>query len=756
MGLGAARRTALPRREWRIRQWRIFMSAVHTNRLANETSPYLLQHAHNPVDWYAWGPEAFAAARQQNKPIFLSVGYSTCYWCHVMERETFENPDIAAEMNRLFINIKVDREERPDVDQLYMLAIQLLTHQGGWPMSVFLTPDLKPFWGGTYFPPADTHGQSGFPTVIRIIEEAYRQRHEQVEQSAAQLLDALQRLSGPRLATRPLTLDKELVDRLVQRSTSDYDAHFGGFGSAPKFPRQTLLQLLLIHNRHWPDDQRTAMIRHTLDALDHGGIHDHLGGGFHRYSTDEKWLVPHFEIMLYDNALLAWVYIEAYRQTEHLPYAHVARGIFDFILREMTSPQGAFYTAFDAEVDGFEGLSYLWTPDEIDQILPPDDAALFKKVYGLDAGPNFSDPHHGAGKPDKNILFLPRSLDAVAADMSIDRQQLEKRLAVTRQLLHARRLKRKQPLLDTKILTSWNALMIRALAYGSKILQEPSYLDAAAHCARFLLDHHCTPDARLLRTSREGQAKTPAFLEDYAYLVQALLALNDAGGDESFKDQATAMAAVMRLAFADEKQGGFFFTDSSASDLLVRQKTATDSPLPSGSAVAAMVHLELNHPEIARQTLAAYAPQLSNQPESMSAMLETAVRYLQTHGPLEIPAAAADPAQPLSPHEQAAQIISLSAAWAGPNELNLRLQILEGWHLTGARLAVLKEDTANVAGIVYPPQDQWTGEVTISVHFTTPSMRQKPLDMALKYQACNANACLPETTLEFEIPVAGA
>ena len=334
----------------------------HTNRLARETSPYLLQHQHNPVDWYAWGPEAFEAARSQDKPIFLSVGYSTCYWCHVMERQSFENEAIAAEMNRLFINIKVDREERPDVDQLYMTAVQVLTRHGGWPMSVFLLPDLRPFYGGTYFPPTDMHGRPGFPTVLRALEDAYRNRRSDVEQSAAQLKDILEQLAQPAPPERAVTIDQDFINRLIDRSTSDYEPNFGGFGDAPKFPRETLLETLLVHHANHPDERLAHQIRHTLDAMSRGGIRDHLGGAFHRYSTDAKWLVPHFEIMLYDNAMLAWIYVEASRQFNEPRYAQIARDIFWFVNEEMTSPDGAFYTALDAEVDALEGGSYLWTP----------------------------------------------------------------------------------------------------------------------------------------------------------------------------------------------------------------------------------------------------------------------------------------------------------------------------------------------------------------------------------------------------------
>jgi uncharacterized protein YyaL (SSP411 family) len=569
----------------------------HTNRLINESSPYLLQHAHNPVDWYAWGPEAFEAARSQNKPIFLSVGYSTCYWCHVMERQSFENGAIAQVMNDKFINIKVDREERPDVDQLYMTAVQVLTQHGGWPMSVFLMPDLRPFWGGTYFPPTDSHGRPGFANILHAIDDAYHKRGNEVEKSAEQLVSVLQQVAEPSQTQTHITIDDAFIDELIERSTSDYEPMYGGFGRAPKFPRETLLELLLTRTAK-PASGRNAelnkMLRHALDAMANGGIRDHLGGGFHRYSTDAKWLVPHFEIMLYDNAMLAWCYAQASRQFNDARYARIARGVLDFVLREMTAPSGAFYTAFDAEVDAQEGLSYLWTAEEIERILGKEDAKTFNRIYGVDRGPNFADPHHGTGAPDKNILFLPNGPEGEDNPRVIEMRQ---------QLYEARR-KRKQPLLDTKVLTSWNALMIRAMAYASKVLNEPRYLTAATKAADFLLQHHRKSDGGLYRTSREGanrlsslkstgEAKLDGSLDDYSFFILALLSLHDVTGDTSWRKSAEELTQQMIDRFNDPLGGGFYFTDRSAADLIVRQKTASDSPLPSGNAIAATVAVKL-------------------------------------------------------------------------------------------------------------------------------------------------------------------
>jgi uncharacterized protein YyaL (SSP411 family) len=750
---------------------------AHANRLAGETSPYLLQHAHNPVDWYPWGPEAFDAARKANKPIFLSVGYSTCYWCHVMERECFENESVAAEMNQRFISIKVDREERPDVDQLYMLAVQVLTHHGGWPMSVFLTPDLRPFYGGTYFPPEDSQGRAGFKTILRAISDAYHNRHDDVEKSATQLVDILSQISEPSPADAPIRIDEAFIDLLAGGSVTDYDSVNGGFGPAPKFPRETLLELLLIYCSSLEADARSdpqnpkgrilKSVLHTLDAMRRGGIHDHLGGGFHRYSTDEKWLVPHFEIMLYDNAMLAWCYVEAYRQTKEARYAQTAREILDFILREMTSPQGAFYTAFDAEVDAMEGATYLWTAQEIRQILGDGDAKMFNRIYGLDRGPNFADPHHGTGAPDRNVLFLTQ-------DIPDDQQE---QVAAMRQKLLAARKKRKQPLLDTKIITSWNALAIRAFAYAGQILQEKRYIDAAAKAAGFLLSHHA-PNGGLYRTSRDGATKNPGFLDDYAFLINSLLALAHATGSQKWKDQASSLAQIMLDKFGSGNgadapaKGGFFFTEKNSPDLIVRQKTASDSPLPSGNAIAAMVMLELDRPQIARQTLSAFARQLRDQPDSMSSMVQAAMLYVKRHGPFTVEASP-DAHRPLSPEQIAAGVVAMRATWTSPTQLNLQLNILKGFHinahqaakgLTATDLSVSGDDIPPIESIDYPPgEDQgfafsnspirvYSGTLAIAVRFRSPIPAGAKLKASLKYQACDDNACFPPAVKHMELP----
>ncbi len=748
----------------------------HTNRLSREQSPYLLQHAHNPVDWYPWGSEAFEAARAQNKPIFLSVGYSTCYWCHVMERQCFEVEEIAAEMNKRFINIKVDREERPDVDSLYMTAVQVLTKHGGWPMSVWLTPDLRPFYGGTYFPPKSTGGRPGFVDILQGLDDAWQNRRDEIERSATQLANVLQQVARPPVAERPITIDESVIDRIVANSIANYDPQNGGFGGAPKFPQETLLELLLDDLSHRPDATRLAIVNHTLDAMALGGIRDQLGGGFHRYSTDAEWLVPHFEIMLYDNAMLAQIYVEAFRQTENQRYAKVAREVFDFILREMTSPDGAFYTALDAEVDAQEGLSYLWTEDEVRRSLTDEpnkgmgapfwqpDADLFAKVYGLDQGPNFADPHHGNGRPDKSILFMAdRELYEQNAEL-IDRMRV---------YLLGIRAQRKQPLLDTKIITSWNALMIRALAKGGQVLQEERYLEAARKAANFLLTNHRTPAGVLLRTSRDGNAKYDGFLDDYAGLAQALLALREADGREGWKDAAAAIATDMLQRFGDDENGAFFFFASDATDLIVRQKIASDSPMPSGNGVAATVMQDLGHEDIACRTIATFAPQMEQVGEGMSSLVLAAAKYVRQFGPIEVGAAESATAGMTPITTTANTAVTLTTEWASANQLEVRVAILGGLHinaheplkgLVATQLSVSSEDAdLQVAGIDYPPATTerfefspdpmpvYSGQITIGIRFTAPPMR--PVRISLQYQACDENACLPPVTKSMTVDV---
>ena len=735
-----------------------------TNRLSLETSPYLLQHAHNPVDWHAWGPEAFALARGQDKPIFLSVGYSTCYWCHVMERQSFENEAIAQVMNRLFINIKVDREERPDVDQLYMNAVQVLTRQGGWPMSVFLTPELRPFYGGTYFPPVDGHGRPGFPRLLEGIADAWKNRREQVNQSASQLVKILNDMGEPARADTAFEIDTRLIETIITQSTADFDAADGGFGGAPKFPRETLLRLILTANRISPDKKRMDELLHTLDAMANGGIRDHLGGAFHRYSTDAQWLVPHFEIMLYDNGMLAWIYAEAFAQTAIQRYADVARGIVDFILSDLTSPQGAFYTALDAEVDAQEGLSYLWTMDETNQLLGKD-AALFNRVYGLDQGPNFGDPHHGDGTPDKNVLFLPMPMTERARQEGLSEGELEAKLEPLRQRLLAARKLRKQPRLDEKVLTSWNALAIEGLAHAGKVLNEPRYIAAASTAANYLLAAHRTTDGGLYRGSRDGKVKHEGFLDDYAFLCQALLTLAKVTGSPERRGQAQQIYSAMKDRFHDETSGGFFFSKSGAHDLIVRQKIGSDSPLPSGNAIAGAVALALGDRQVCEATLGVFAGQMREWGPGSSAMVETALLAVHNGEAIQVDPAGAS-VMPEKP-----KVVTMTAAWASPGRLVVTVAIAPGRHISSnqntpgllqTRLTVSGDLARSVRQVIYPAPvrrqfpfadellDVYEGQIRLEVQ-REPLSERRPGVLTLNFQACSDTSCLAPDVVQLNI-----
>jgi uncharacterized protein YyaL (SSP411 family) len=554
-----------------------------TNRLAGETSPYLLQHAHNPVDWYPWGPEALSRSKAEDRPIFLSVGYSACHWCHVMEHECFEDPEIAALMNAIFVNIKVDREERPDLDQIYMAAVQAFQGgHGGWPMSVFLTPDLKPFYGGTYFPPHDARGMPGFPRVLRELEKAWRERRADVDQIAEGMTERLQASAQAIPPQGALTV--QLLDQAVRNLARAFDPRDGGFGSAPKFPHPMDLKVLLRQHARKGDDHAQHMVRHTLDKMARGGIYDHLGGGFARYATDARWLVPHFEKMLYDNALLTDVYLEAFQATSDAGYARVARETLDYILGRMTGPDGEIYSTEDADSEGVEGKYYVWTLAELNEILGADRAKTFAYVYDVTEAGNWE---------HWNILNLPKTIAQAAKMLGRDEDELRRALDEDRARLLAVRDRRVPPGKDTKVLTSWNGLMIGPLAEAGRILAEDRYLEAARRAAGFLLDRMRTEDGRLLHTYKDGQAKLNGYLDDYANLIDGLTRLFEATGEARWVEAALDLCRVLMAEFADAEGGGFFYTGKSHEALVARQRDAFDNATPSGNAMAATVLLRL-------------------------------------------------------------------------------------------------------------------------------------------------------------------
>ncbi|HWN83447.1 MAG TPA: thioredoxin domain-containing protein [Candidatus Udaeobacter sp.] len=609
------------------------------NRLAQEKSPYLLQHALNPVDWYPWGEAAFTKARSENKPIFLSIGYATCHWCHVMERESFEDPAIAAFLNQHFVPIKVDREERPDVDQVYMQAVMAMAGQGGWPLSVFLTPDRRPFFGGTYFPPDDRFGRPGFPRLLGALAQAWQERRAEVTETAQQLTTHLAgAMRGGRAGSA--ALDESWFALGIQQAASSFDRVWGGFGRAPKFPRSHLLSFLLAAQARSGDPEVLPMVELTLDRMARGGMHDHLGGGFHRYSTDERWLVPHFEKMLYDQALIARSYLEAYQVTGNEAYAAVARAIFDYVRRDLRSPEGAFYSAEDADSEGEEGKFYVWTPAELEALLGPEDGRLFGRIYGATADGNFE---HGT-----SILHLPRTLAEVAADERVTPEALASRLAVMREKLLAVRAHRIRPLLDDKVLTDWNGLMIGAFAYGARALGEPAYAETAAAAARFVLERLRTP-AGLLKRYRDGEAAGDGFLDDYAFLAWGLLELHAATQDPFYLAVGRELAQEIVERFSDP-QGGLFFTARDAEPLLIRTKEIYDGAVPSGNAVAALVFLRLGallaDPELTRagrQVVETFAAELEAAPLAFPQMMLAAGLLL---GPTTEVVLAGDPAHP--------------------------------------------------------------------------------------------------------------
>jgi len=553
------------------------------NRLSREKSPYLLQHAENPVDWYPWGEEAFAKARADDKPIFLSIGYATCHWCHVMAHESFEDDGVARLLNQFFVSIKVDREERPDVDRVYMTVCQALTGSGGWPMSIFMTPEGKPFFSGTYFPKTRRAGMSGFIEVLTQIASLWRTDRPRILQSADQVTLAIQPKAD--LEANGHSLGEGVLRKAYEALARSYDPKWGGFGGAPKFPTPHQLTFLLRWHRRGGPPLALEMVERTLQAMRNGGIFDQIGFGFHRYSVDERWLVPHFEKMLYDQASLAVAFTEAFQATGKDGYAQVTREILTYVLRDMTSPEGAFYTAEDADSEGREGLFYVWRPEEVKKHLGDELGDLFCRFYGMSETGNFED-----GLSIPHVQVDPGAF-AERRGMTLD--DLEARLREARARLFAIREQRVHPLKDDKILTSWNGLMIAALAKASQALREPEYAAAARRAAEFVLTRMKTQEGRLLRRFREGEVAYAGYLDDYAFLVWGLIELYETTFEVRYLEEAVAMNRVMLDLFWDEAGGGLYFTGSGNERLISRGKEAHDGALPSGNSVAALNLLRL-------------------------------------------------------------------------------------------------------------------------------------------------------------------
>ncbi|MFG0250537.1 MAG: thioredoxin domain-containing protein [Phycisphaeraceae bacterium JB051] len=750
-----------------------------SNRLANESSPYLLQHANNPVDWYPWGDEAFELARKSNKPIFLSIGYSTCYWCHVMERQSFENPQIAAMMNEHFVNIKVDREERPDVDDIYMAAVQIMTGQGGWPMSVFLTPDLKPYYAGTYFPPEDAHGRPGMPTLIHGLSDAWHNKRDEVLAQSEEIAKAIEdHLSHEH---EPDTIDPQVISDTQHQLMRVYDSTHAGFGQAPKFPQASNLLFLQAFLDANPDQVTQSALTHTLDRMAFGGIYDQVGGGFHRYSTDAQWLVPHFEKMLYDNGQLALVYANAHMtmepEDEPTRYTTIAREICDYVLREMTDETGMFFSAQDAEVDACEGLNYLWLTDEIEKAI--DNPALSKlacELYGLDKGTNFQDPHQH-DQPRRNVLFLPQSMSDFASNAKRTLDQIQtQRKSINSKLLAARD-KRKQPGLDDKVLVAWNGMMICGMARTGEVLHNKEYVHAAVKAADSIFLNMLDDQGKLYRSYRQGKLGVPAVLEDYAHLIAACCMLQRVTSDTLWLDHAVKLYNTVMQLFAAE-HGGYFDTLANQSDLFVRTRSTYDGATPSGNSV--MVHNQLDLYELTSQSVYLKRAELDLKASSqligaakvgMVHLAHAQLRYLSLtsndEGQRFVLPKAREKRHVMNLDIQPREIKLTTE----PTMVTLTLDIGNDYHLNAHDVPenltptelVLEGSHAVSMEIAYPagkqmtypfsdtPIQVYTGklEIPMMIRATGP-ISQMP-KLFLRYQMCTDQSCLPEQKLQLPV-----
>ena len=728
-------------------------SPLYTNRLILEDSPYLLQHAHNPVDWYAWGPAAFAKAQVENKPIFLSIGYSTCHWCHVMERESFENLKVARFLNEHFVAIKVDRERRPDIDTVYMTAVQLMTGGGGWPMSSFLNPAGQTFFGGTYFPRAQ------FLDLLQRIEVVWRENRQSLEQQADQVAARVRAVT--RSAGAAGAVDDAAVTRAVATLKKNHDQRLGGFGGAPKFPNEPRYLLLLDEALRADDDDTRGLIRFDLQAMARGGIYDQVGGGFHRYSTDAAWLVPHFEKMLYNQAQLARIYAEAWRLTGDAGLARVARQTLDYVLRDMTAPGGGFYSATDADSSGGEGRFFLWTPEQIRGALSPVNADLAIDLYGVTEAGNFE---------DANILQLPVSLAEFATQRDMSLSELLARVADIRAGLYANRTRRVHPDRDEKIVTAWNGMMIVALAEAAQILDEPRYRMEALRAAEFLWRSSLRGNSELWRVRFDGRSSVPAMQEDYAWLADGLIHLYDMTEDPRWLERAQELVANMDRLFWDDEAGGYFMNTSATNiATMMRPKDSADGAVPSGNAVALHVLAELlqrtgedAYRRTANTLLATYANQINRYPSDYSYLLRGA-QFLANGA--------------AGPRQYAARGAIRVNAEVRENTLVVDLAIRPGWHINANK--TLQEDLIPTVvslekavpgwrpGALSYPQPVlktlgfqrevlalYEGQVRITMDLaqTDPAIAAPLIRVALRLQACDDSVCLPPERRVLQVP----
>ncbi len=747
--------------------------ADHTNRLAQASSPYLQLHRHNPVDWYEWGDEAIERARREDRPIFLSVGYSTCYWCHVMERESFSDEQIAALMNRSFVNIKLDREERPELDEIYMTATQVLTGHGGWPNSVFLTPELEPFFAGTYFPPVDRPGLPGFPTVLRSMEDAWRERRSDVETQSASVMDAIRQhlggraeLAGDPDATPPPGAVAQQSFEELERS---FDPSWGGFGSAPKFPTPSNLMFLL----EFAEENETAgrMLSATLDQMARGGIYDQLGGGFHRYATDREWKIPHFEKMLYDNGLLLEVYARHYRLTGDPQSARVLWQTAEFLSRELTSKHGAFWSALDAETGGSEGAFHVWTREELRSVLGEEDFGFLAPLYGFDGTPFFEGEHY--------VLHLPERLDHQAERRRTTESELVAEIEPLRRRLFEARAERPHPLTDDKILVDWNGTAIAGLAAAGSALDERTMIEMAASAATFLLERLRTPGGRLLHAWRDwegaDQGRIEAFLSDYVFPVRGLLALARATGEPRWREAAIELTGEQVECLADDAGG--FFASEERPDVLVRSKDLFDGAMPAANAIAVLNLIELARTDesgpwarLAERALASAAPVVERVPGAARTMAMAARRWAAVEkesGPSSRPQAGGASPQDLG--EEARRHVEIAADFGEPDgdgwrTARIRIEIEPGWHIYAGypqddapdwiHPTEVVAQNAELDSVVLPPGKElaellgrervliYEGRIEIPAR-VRPTGEGSGGRIEVRYQACDETRCLP-------------
>jgi hypothetical protein len=779
----------------------------HTNKLARESSPYLLMHAHNPVQWYPWGPEALDKAKKEKKLIFLSIGYSSCYWCHVMERQSFMNEDIAKILNEHFVCIKVDREERPDVDNIYMAALHVQGQRGGWPLSMFLTPDAKPIAGGTYWPPDDREidGQKafGFKSILKLVQEDWAKNAEGLQKHADTMAERVQQ--ALKLASIPLVLaemNREIVDEAVTELADHFDKQHGGFGNpdnsfrGPKFPSPSLPELLLAHYQRTKNEATLKMVTFTLDRMAERGLYDHLGGGFHRYTVEREWRIPHFEKMLYDNAQLVSLYSKAYEVTKKPAYQRVVKETLEFVHREMTSPDGAFYSALDAETDAEEGKFYIWTAAEVEAALNKEEAVLFKKVYGFDAGPNFEKKY--------NVLVLARPYDELAKELKLTEDELLAKLKPIKKKLFDVRAKRERPFLDTKVLTGWNGLMIAAYADAGRVFKNKEYVVRAERAARFVLTN-LRKDGILMRSwaavpNEKPQARIPGYLDDHAYLIHGLISLHLATGERDWQKEASDVTHRMVQEFQDTEGLGFFYTAHRHEKLFVRSKDQFDGATPSGSSMAAYCLVRLaritgsdTYKSWAARGMRAFLNTLKNEPRSMTLMQRALEEYLAL--PADKPVKPGDgllralracvpsvldlpaPGQPkpLMPVKLTAKAGPIAADRT--QKITLVMEIDKPWHAyandpgdentTPTFVQVLADPKPDSVAIDYPkgspymgagfdkPVFIYEGKVTIPITIKRAAVNGKPdaspLTLSVRYQVCDDKTCLPPRTVKVAV-----